>query len=100
MKKKQKYPIKDFLYNRYGITISDFLEIYINNPSRIETANYTTLQKLAMEYAPIHKIMGYVLDGPMEITQIVFFDLFLQNRISKKPELLNLFLGESGGAFV
>lgn len=50
--------MRDYILKETGITISPFLELYIYETSRLETANYDVLMRITKEYKMIHKFFN------------------------------------------
>ena len=76
--------IQNFIKENTGIDVSKKLLAFIMDPQKLNGLNNIALKEIVVEYAPIFKRIGQILDGP---NWLAFFNLSLRCRISHKPEL-------------
>lgn len=80
----KRHDVKNYIKEETGIDISKNLLAFIMNPQKLEGLNNSALNDIVIEYAPIFKKLGGMLDGP---NWLASFNLSLKCRISHKPEL-------------
>lgn len=88
--KKRDISLVRFIKENCNIELSDMLEAYIREPTRLHIANKNTLLRLVVEYRPIYQKYKHILDGPIELSKLCTFEIFLMGRIRNNAELIAL----------